>query len=74
MPLYEYACQECSHTFETLVFGTETVECPQCHATRLERQLSLPARPRTTPASLPTACRSAGPPCGPVCSRWPGKG
>ncbi len=70
MPLYEYVCQECSHPFETLVFGNEEVECPSCHGRKLARQLSLPARPRNEPASVPAACNSSGPPCGPACSRF----
>jgi putative FmdB family regulatory protein len=70
MPLYEYICQECQHPFEVLVFGGDEPECPSCHGKKLERQLSLPARPRSEPTSLPTACQSSGPPCGPVCSRW----
>jgi putative FmdB family regulatory protein len=74
MPLYEYACRECEHNFETLVFNDETVECPACKSAQVERQLSLPARPQSAPASLPMGCRSEGPPCGPVCSRWADKG
>ena len=32
MPLYDYACQKCEHTFEALVFEDEaSVECPECH-------------------------------------------
>ncbi len=71
MPLYEYACRHCSHAFEALVFNGETAECPRCHSRDLDRQFSVPARPQTSAASLPTACRSSGPPCGPACSRWP---
>ncbi len=70
MPLYEYACQECEHTFETLVQGDETVECPECQSQRLERLLSVPAKPRSTPSGLPMRCNSDGPPCGPQCSRF----
>jgi putative FmdB family regulatory protein len=70
MPLYEYACQECRHTFETLVFDGEKVECPQCRGERLERLLSLPAKPQTGSASLPVACNRDLPPCGaPNCCR-----
>ena len=32
MPMYEYACEDCSHTFETLVFNGDKVECPECHS------------------------------------------
>ena len=70
MPLYEYACRACDHTFEELVFGDEKVECPQCHARKVERLLSVPARPQAA-TSLPMGgCNSSGPPCGaPWCQR-----
>ena len=69
MPLYEYACQKCSHTFEALVFDGEQVECPECHATRLDRLLSVPGRPKTDSGSLPMSCPKDLPPCGPGCCR-----
>jgi putative FmdB family regulatory protein len=70
MPLYEFACEECRHEFETLVVSGEEPECPQCQSRRLERRLSVPARPQSA-GPLPTACNSSGPPCGPACARWP---
>ena len=57
MPMYEYACQKCEHTFEALVFNGEKVECPECHSQRLQRLLSVPAKPAptgTTPTPAPT--------------------
>ena len=66
MPLYAFACQECEHTFETLVFNGESVECPECHGDRLEKLPSVPARPKQ---ALPTPCDSSLPPCGPGCCR-----
>lgn len=69
MPMYEYACQECDHTFETLVFDGETVECPECHGQRLERLLSLPGKPKVQNSALPMSCNSNLPPCGPGCCR-----
>lgn len=69
MPLYEYACQECKHTFETLVFDGETVECPECEGTRLERLLSVPGRPKVAGPALPMSCNPNTPPCGPGCCR-----
>ena len=70
MPLYEYACRKCAHTFEALVFDGEEPECPECHGHRLERLLSVPAKPRAESASLPMSCNSDGPPCGaPWCKR-----
>jgi putative FmdB family regulatory protein len=70
MPLYEYACQKCEHTFEALVQGDEQVECPECQSRKLERLLSVPARPRSDAGALPMRCNSDGPPCGPRCSRF----
>ena len=40
MPLFEYACKECTKQFEVLVRASETPECPSCHSTSLERKLS----------------------------------
>jgi putative FmdB family regulatory protein len=69
MPLYEYTCRQCEHTFEELVFGNETVTCPQCRTPEVERQLSVPARPQSAAVGLPSAC-GEGPPCGaPWCQR-----
>lgn len=70
MPMYEYACQSCEHQFEALVLNGEAVECPQCQSERLERLLSVPARPRTGGTSLPmSSCNPKLPPCGPGCCR-----
>src|SRR5947209_6933552 len=64
MPLYEYTCQECQHGFEALVFNGDTVSCPECQTERVERLLSLPAKPQSTSAALPMGCQGSGPPCG----------
>ena len=69
MPMYEYACQKCDHTFETLVFNGEKVECPECHGEKLERLLSVPAKPQAAGRSLPVSCDPGAPPCGPGCCR-----
>ena len=62
MPLYEYACRECAHQFEVLVRGSETPECPACHATALERKLSRFAA--HTNGSAQASAASAVGPCG----------
>ncbi len=71
MPLYEFACKTCEHTFEELVFNGEAVACPECHADKVERLLSLPGRPKVTQgSSLPMSnCDPTAPPCGPGCCR-----
>jgi putative FmdB family regulatory protein len=72
MPLYEYACRDCAHQFETLVRGSETPECPVCRSTSLERRLSVFAA-HTSAASMhadaPAPCGRCGDPRGPgACS------
>jgi putative FmdB family regulatory protein len=44
LPLYEYKCVKCGHTFEKIesVSASESKKCPKCGA-RAERQLSAPA-------------------------------
>lgn len=70
MPIFEYICQECRHQFEALVYGQEKAECPKCHATKLEPQLSVFAVATKGPSASPTgACGSCGDPRGPgACS------
>ena len=63
MPLFEYECKKCEHTFEALVFNGEAVECPQCQATKVERLLSVPAKPPES-SSPSMRCNPSGPPCG----------
>ena len=68
MPIYEYACQECHTQFETLVRSGTVPECPQCHSTRLEKQLSVFATAASTSTAVPASagpCGSCGHPDGP---------
>lgn len=70
MPLYEYACKECEHTFETLVFGKEKVECPECGGHRLEKLLSVPGLPQVQDGASSPCGDPSLPPCGaPGCRR-----
>jgi len=72
MPIFEYICQECRHQFEALVYGKEKAECPKCHATRLEPQLSVfavSAKGSLSSAPSGSPCASCGDPRGPgACS------
>jgi putative FmdB family regulatory protein len=62
MPMYEYTCTDCAHTFETLVLGQEQPECPQCASRHLQRLMSIPSVGR---ANTPTtSCPPDGSPCG----------
>jgi putative FmdB family regulatory protein len=71
MPLYEYTCRSCEHTFETLVFGAEKAECPECHSTKLEKLMSVPGLAQVASGPSGGACGDPSlPPCGaPWCGR-----
>ena len=40
MPLYDFKCRGCGHTFEALVRGSSAVECPACKKDDVERLIS----------------------------------
>ena len=40
MPIYEYKCNTCGSSFETLVIGGSTPECPSCDSQDLSRLMS----------------------------------
>jgi putative FmdB family regulatory protein len=73
MPIYEYACKECRHEFEALVYGSQKAECPKCASKKLVPKFSVfaVAAPGTG-AKTPRAaggCGSCGDPRGPgACS------
>ena len=62
MPIYEYACRTCAHSFETLVRGGEEPNCPHFHGADLERALSTFAV--GGPAASPRANAPGASPCG----------
>ncbi len=74
MPIYEYACKECQHEFEALVYGAQKAECPKCASKKLATKLSVFAvsAPGTAGKAIPRAtggCGSCGDPRGPgACS------
>jgi putative FmdB family regulatory protein len=48
MPIYEYHCEPCNHTFETLIRGTETIaHCSECGSDKVVKLLSVPAAAQT---------------------------
>ena len=62
MPLYEYRCPLCDARFEKLVRSwSETVTCPGCESTEVEKQLSTFA---FAGASADGGGRSSGGGCG----------
>lgn len=72
MPLYEFACKSCDHTFEELVFAGDEVTCPECQSAKIEKLLSVPGVAKAGSAALPmSSCGDPSlPPCGaPWCQR-----
>jgi putative FmdB family regulatory protein len=56
MPIYEYRCEPCQHTFETLIRGQgDTAHCPRCGGIDLAKQLSVPAAAQTGSSTSSTS-------------------
>jgi putative FmdB family regulatory protein len=62
MPIYAYHCSACGTDFEKLVRNGAQVTCPACESRKLQRRISLPARP--TSGSKSADFSSLGPPQG----------
>jgi putative FmdB family regulatory protein len=62
MPIYDYRCAACGAEFEQLVRSDTRVSCPECTSPKLERLMSLPARPAG--AGKPADFSRLGPPPG----------
>lgn len=63
MPIYEYHCEPCEHTFETLVRGGgDVARCPKCGSPDVSKQLSVPAAAQTGRGrELPIAASAGAP-------------
>jgi putative FmdB family regulatory protein len=56
MPIYEYRCEPCEHSFETLIrHAGDAAHCPKCGTTHVSKQFSVPAAAQSGSAtsSLP---------------------
>ena len=44
MPIYEYVCQNCNHTFDELqkIGDIPLIKCPDCEKSELKRLISAP--------------------------------
>ena len=73
MPIYEYACQSCGQQFEALVRSDTVPECPGCHSTQPDKQLSVFATAASGADKAPamaSPCGSCGHPDGPGACRF----
>lgn len=57
MPLYDYSCKKCDHTFELLVRASTVPACPRCGGSDLDKLMSAPAPPGKS-AAIATAGRA----------------
>ena len=52
MPIYEYRCEPCELSFETLIrAATDVAHCPKCGNMKLAKQFSVPAAAQTSHGS-----------------------
>ena len=64
MPLYEYRCSDCGHSFEKMVRFSDAPqlpECPHCHSPQTEKKLSTIA---ASFSSVGGSSSSGGSSCG----------
>lgn len=73
MPMFEFECPACEHTFEELVRTNQMPACPTCGTSDIRKLLSAPAVRSSGAKSLPVLGSSCPPPsvhsCGPGCCR-----
>lgn len=69
MPMYEFRCQNCSQTFETLVRGSDVTQCPSCQSQALEKLFSVFATSGTSKQG--SSASVSAPSCGPSCGCGP---
>jgi putative FmdB family regulatory protein len=71
MPIYEYHCEECDRSFETLVRPgrDEDAQCPSCNGVRLSREMSVFASGRAADsgADMNGGAMTGGGCCGGSC-------
>jgi putative FmdB family regulatory protein len=65
MPIYTFRCSACSTEFDRLVRSGTKAACPECQSRKLERLMSLTARPVT--AGKQADLSRLGPPPGGGC-------
>lgn len=62
MPIYEYHCDPCAHTFETLVRSSgDVARCPKCGNIEVAKQFSVPAAAQTGRGSSSLPVCDTGP-------------
>lgn len=60
MPIFEYICRDCKKRFEALVYGTAQTQCPLCHGSNLDQQISVFSMGGTKPTNAGNAAAACG--------------
>jgi putative FmdB family regulatory protein len=72
MPIFEYICKDCRKRFEALLYGSAQPQCPLCHGTNLDQQISVfsvgGSQSAAASSCATSACDMAGTGCGCACS------
>jgi putative FmdB family regulatory protein len=65
MPIYEFKCNDCDKTFESLVLiasAVDGISCKHCHSANIKKNLSAPsgkpAKDSPIPAGALSGCSS----------------
>ena len=79
MPIFEYVCDDCKISFETLIFGEQKAKCPQCEGSNLSQRFSIFAARSNSSSSVPrfdsgAACGAGEGCCGGGMCGMPGGG
>ncbi len=53
MPIYDYRCSDCTHTFELFVQTSTVPMCPKCESLKLQKLLSVFAVGNSVAAPTP---------------------
>jgi putative FmdB family regulatory protein len=64
MPIFEYVCSGCGKQFEAIVYGSHKPECPSCHGSELEQQLSKFAVGGASTSTKSAPCGAPAGACG----------
>ena len=65
MPIFEYNCRGCHHSFEQFVRTMrEQVRCPKCESSSVEKQLSVFSSPGNRSEQSAAACACTPQTCG----------
>ena len=64
MPVYEYNCHQCGHSFEKLVFDQNSaIVCPECRSANIEKQFSMFATTVKSESKMAGQCSAGMGPC-----------